>query len=97
MVLGGSSSTVEIVDLQSLGFKCQGFPFYPEGNDDAKGETDNEGNPIVCEEFFYFWQPTNQCYTFVKNTWKSITPLVEARRDFQMISSSMYFCEYGYL
>ena len=54
MVLGGSSSTVEIVDLQSLGFKCQGFPFYPEGNDDAKGETDNEGNPIVCEEFFLF-------------------------------------------
>ena len=82
----GSSNSVEIVDFLSTSTQCQNFPNFPRLTTVARGELDNNGNPIVCGGFpSDDKSSTNQCETFLNGSWVSCQPMTESRTEFSFI------------
>ena len=76
-------NSVEIIDLLSNFTQCPNFPNFPRSTYGANCELDNNDNPIVCGG-----QPeTDDCQSFVNDSWVSIQPLTQTRSLYATMKS----------
>ena len=76
-------NSVEIIDLLSTVIQCPNFPNFPRSSYFTNGGLDNNDNPIVCGG-----QPcTNDCQSFVNDSWVSIQPLTQIRSLYATMKS----------